>query len=57
MSIGLLFWVIMVIWVIFFGAWRFQGQSWPWAPHANTILFFILFFLLGWRTFGFIIQG
>lgn len=57
MSIGLLFWVIMVIWIISWAATTWGGQTWPWALHASTFLFFILLFLLGWKTFGFIIQG
>lgn len=57
MSIGLLFWVIMVIWIISWFATSWGGANWPWAAHANSFLFFILLFLLGWKTFGFIIQG
>lgn len=57
MSIGLLFWVIMVIWIISWLATNWGGQSWPWAIHASSLLFFILLFLLGWKTFGFIVQG
>ena len=57
MSIGLLFWIIMIIW-LFYG---FMYHSSPerfgpygWAGHG--LLLFVLFFLLGWHDFGFIIH-
>lgn len=58
MSIGLLFWVLMVLW--FFSwlgtTWGTPGQF-PWAIHANSLLFFVLLFLLGWHAFGFVIHA
>jgi hypothetical protein len=57
MSIGLLFWVIMVIWFVSWAASTWGAGSYPWAIHASTLLFFILMFLLGWKVFGFVIQG
>jgi hypothetical protein len=56
MSIGILFWVLMVIWLILGlvpvpeGA----GRYWPWG---GNLLLFILLFLLGWKAFGSPIQG
>lgn len=60
MSIGFLFWLLMILWFIF-------GLYWNWGPAASTpagvgpmgnhVLLFILFFLLGWKAFGFPIQG
>lgn len=57
MDIGLLFWVLMVLWLVGWGA-----GSWgpAYAGHwqrYNGVLLFILLFLLGWRNFGFIIRG
>jgi hypothetical protein len=55
MTIGLLFWVIMVI-VLLFGfarrmpAFSAYGWGWDW-------LLYILLFLLGWHSFGFIIHS
>lgn len=54
MSIGLLFWVLMILWLV----------SWigtRWGPYTNyvyasEILLFVLIFLLGWHDFGFIIH-
>jgi hypothetical protein len=54
MPIGLLFWVLMVIVLIFGLLTRvsaFQNYAWGW----NWLLY-ILLFLLGWHAFGFIIH-
>jgi len=55
MSIGLIFWILMLLWLIF-GAWQAWGTP-PgpysgWYPLGNTLLLFILFLLLGWHAFG-----
>jgi hypothetical protein len=56
MSIGLLFWVLMVLWFVsWLGAVYGPGQ-YPWV-HASNVLFFILLFLLGWHAFGFVIHA
>ena len=48
MSIGLLFWVIMIVWLLF-GLW----QSWPTPrPIGNHIILWLLLALLGWQVFG-----
>ena len=57
MSIGLLFWILMVLW---FFSWI--GRTWrpevaPWAIGASDLLFFVLLFLLGWHSFGFVIHA
>ena len=56
MSIGLIFWVIMVISVVFWGWGRTPGGA-PYWPTYNAWIIFVLLFLLGWRVFGFVIQG
>jgi hypothetical protein len=57
MTIGFLFWLLMVLWFVF-------GLYWNGAPNGGNmgvwggnLLLFILLFLLGWRVFGFVIQG
>lgn len=51
MSIGLLFWILMIIWLVFgFVAWR--GIAGPYGLVGNSLLLFILLGLLGWATFG-----
>lgn len=54
MSKGLLFWVLMVLTVIFWG----WGRPWEGDRHIGgmNLLIFILFFLLGWHAFGFVIH-
>jgi hypothetical protein len=55
MPIGLLFWILMILWIIFWG-WTTWG---PGATYAwgGSFLLFVLLFLLGWHDFGFILQG
>lgn len=50
MSFGLVFWIIMLLWLLY-GFWGY------WQPHPNALwghglILFILFLLLGWKTFG-----
>jgi hypothetical protein len=58
MPLGILFWVLMVLWLIF-GIWsnRVQIQGGQYQIIGGNLLLFILLFILGWRVFGFIIQG
>lgn len=57
MSIGLLYWLLWILWFLgWLGVW-YAGQQYPWAPHAHNFLLLVLLFLLGWKTFGFVIQG
>jgi hypothetical protein len=57
MPIGLLFWMLMILWLIFGGVWRRQGAAWVYGWGGNMLLLFVLLFLLGWNDFGFILQG
>jgi hypothetical protein len=58
MPLGILFWVIMILWLVF-GVWqnRAEIQGGKFIVVGGTLLQFILFFLLGWKVFGFIVQG
>lgn len=53
MAMGLIFWIIMLLWLIFALAWNFNwvamGQH---GPLGNSLLLFVLFLLLGWQVFG-----
>ena len=57
MSIGLLFWVLMVLWFFSWATYTWGGPNYTWGLHASTLLFFALMFLLGWKVFGFVVQG
>ncbi len=58
MSIGLLFWILMILWVIF-GAW-YRSTPTAFGPYGwagDWLLLFVLFGLLGWRVFGPVLHG
>ena len=58
MDIGFVFWLLMLLWILFwgFGTWGGpQGQVY-WT-RGSWFPLFILLFLLGWRVFGFVIRG
>lgn len=58
MSIGFLFWLLMVLWLIFGFYWhRTEISGGNYGIMGGNLLLFILLFLLGWRVFGFILQG
>lgn len=52
MEIGVLFWVIYVIAVLAWGAYYWERVPW-WGSAVVTM---ILFFLLGWKVFGFVVK-
>jgi hypothetical protein len=57
MPIGILFWAMMILALLGFagvGWWGWGGNRGPFL--TNMFLWFLLF-LLGWATFGFILQG
>lgn len=59
MPIGILFWVLMVIWFVFglWVNWPPPGNTNGWRPVAGNLFLFVLLFLLGWKVFGFVVQG
>ena len=53
MPMGILFWVLMILWFIF--GFLSGRTGWEfWGEHGLT---FVLFALLGWKCFGKPIQG
>lgn len=54
MSMGLVFWVLMLLWLVFGIAWNWPGNSvvGPYGPIGNNVLLFVLLLLLGWHAFG-----
>jgi hypothetical protein len=60
MTIGFLFWLLMLLWLVFGLYWRWPGGA-PvgpaWGPVGGDLILFILLFLLGWKAFGFPIHG
>ena len=56
MSIGFVFWLLMLLWLLF-GAYVHRnayGQPVVWG---GNLLLFVLLFLIGWRVFGWPITG
>lgn len=51
MTLGLAFWVLMLVWLVFGLLLHFGMVGGAWAG-ANVVLLFVLFGLLGWATFG-----
>ena len=49
MPMGILFWVLMILWLLF-GFW-WNGENWR-GFAANNALLFIVIALLGWVVFG-----
>ncbi len=61
MPLGMIFWVLMILWFFF-------GLYWYWpvvptdgsrpaiGPIGGHLLLFVLFFIVGWKLFGFVVQ-
>jgi hypothetical protein len=57
MPIGILFWGLMILWLFGFvgvGWWGWGGTR---GPYITSLFLWFLLFLIGWRDFGFILQG
>jgi hypothetical protein len=52
MTLGLAFWILMLIWLVFGVFVRVGYVGGPYAPWGDMVLWFILFVLLGWEVFG-----
>lgn len=52
MTINLLFWILMLLWVIFGVVPQWPTQGGNFRPFGGSILLFILIALLGWHVFG-----
>jgi hypothetical protein len=50
---GLMFWVLMLLWFVLSLVSAFGGGViGQYGPAVNSVLLFILFVLLGWKVFG-----
>jgi|HubBroStandDraft_2_1064218.scaffolds.fasta_scaffold104182_1 hypothetical protein len=57
MPIGILFWVIMILWFIFGLFWnQSELKAGNWGFFGGNLLLLILFGLLGWKVFGPVLQ-
>lgn len=62
MSLGLAFYLIMFLWLIFGLYWNWPagappGQPAVYYPLGGNLLLFILLLLLGWHSFGAPLRG
>ena len=52
MTLGLCYWVLMLIWLVFGLLTHFGMVAGTYAISGNAVLLFVLFLLLGWQVFG-----
>lgn len=59
MSLGLVFWILMLLWLVLGLYWRWPATGQPRAlwPLGGDLLLFILLLLLGWKVFGAPVHG
>lgn len=59
MTIGFIFWLLMLLWLLFGMYWNWPKEQTPagFGTLGGNLLLFVLLFLLGWKVFGFMIQG
>lgn len=59
MTLGLAFWILMLLWLVFGLAWNWPGGGavGTYGPIGNVILLFFLFLILGWHSFGAPLHG
>jgi len=57
-TIGAIFWLLMILWLVF-GLYlnRSDLRGGNYGLAGGNLLLFLLLFLLGWKVFGFPIQG
>jgi len=57
LTIGLLFWILMLLWLLFGFWWNYTPAGFNYRPIGGHLLHWFLLFLLGWGIFGFPIVG
>lgn len=57
MTLGFVFWFFMLLWLIHLVAWNRGWIADAYGPLGSGILVFVLFFLVGWKVYGFPITG
>lgn len=55
MTLGLAFYVIMLVWLVYGSVGAWQANGWP--AWGGSLMLFALLLLLGWRVFGPPIHG
>jgi len=57
MTIGLVFWILMLLWLVLGIYWNWPAGAPNWPIAGGNLLLFILLLLLGWHSFGPPIHG
>lgn len=52
MTLGLAYWILMLIWFVFGLLVHFAFVGGQYGVLGGTVLLFVLFVLLGWQVFG-----
>jgi hypothetical protein len=52
MTLGLCYWILMLIWFVFGLLVHFNVVGGPYGIVGSSLLLFVLFLLLGWQVFG-----
>jgi hypothetical protein len=55
MKIGLLFWILMLVWLLFGLWWQWPASNsaaFSFAPVGGSVLLFVVVGILGWKVFG-----
>ena len=55
MTLGLIFWILMLLWLVLGGVQAWQSKTW--FEVTAPLMPFLLFLLLGWKVFGAPVQG
>lgn len=57
MPIGILYWMLMILWFIFGLYWnRADLSGGNYGVMGGNLMLFILLFIIGWKMFGFVVQ-
>ena len=59
MPAGMIFWMLMILWALaslVYGAYPSSGPYYRPIFGGWALLLFVLFFLVGWKLFGFVVQ-
>ena len=52
MTLGLCYWILMLVWLVWGLLVHFGTVTGAYGVSGNAVLLFILFLLLGWQVFG-----
>lgn len=54
MTIGFVYWLLMLLWLVFglWDWWSHRPAVPAWGPYGNNLLLFLLLGLSGWALFG-----